>query len=146
MKAGSKMLGEDRISGFIRYAGHDLPLLENKFQMLSGHIIDLQWKKKHCQYELAILGSTISQQKLTGLQMEVTSEICLTLIPIKRNSSTTWIREESIDVMSLISLCFPFRCTRFPCNPPLKYPDLCIECTNYFSHGNTGYDRIPVSS
>jgi hypothetical protein len=59
----SKMLGEDHISKFIRYAGHDLPSLENKFQSLSGDVIDFQWKKNQYQDELAILGSAISQQR-----------------------------------------------------------------------------------
>jgi hypothetical protein len=59
----SKMLSEDHILRFIKYSGHDLPLLENKFQKLSGDVIDLQWKKRQYQDELAILGSAISQQR-----------------------------------------------------------------------------------
>jgi hypothetical protein len=59
----NKMLDEKTISKFIKYADEELPALENKFQKLSGDVIDLQWKKNQYQDELAILGSAISQQR-----------------------------------------------------------------------------------
>lgn len=69
----SKMLGENQISKLIKYAGHDLPSLENKIQTLSNEVIDLQWKKKDCQNELATLGSVLSEQKKSSntLQMAI---------------------------------------------------------------------------
>jgi hypothetical protein len=57
------MLSEKHVLKFIKYADEDLPALENKFQKLSGDVIDLQWKKRQYQDELTILGSAISQQR-----------------------------------------------------------------------------------
>jgi hypothetical protein len=42
----NKLLSEERISKFLRYADHDLPVLENKIQNLTGDVIELEWKKK----------------------------------------------------------------------------------------------------
>jgi hypothetical protein len=64
----NKMLGEEHISKFLRYANHDLPSLENKIQKLTGDVIDLEWKKKDLNNtislwsaQLADLGRTIVQ-------------------------------------------------------------------------------------
>jgi hypothetical protein len=43
---GNKLLGDGYISKFLRYADHDLPFLENKFQKLTGDVIELECKKK----------------------------------------------------------------------------------------------------
>jgi hypothetical protein len=40
------MLDKVRISKILRYAGHDLPLLENKIRGLRSEIIDLEFRKK----------------------------------------------------------------------------------------------------
>jgi transposase len=42
----NKMLGDGYISKFLRYANYDLPSLENKFQKLTGDVIELEWKKR----------------------------------------------------------------------------------------------------
>jgi prefoldin subunit 5 len=64
----NKMLGEEHISKFIKYADHDLPTLENKIQNLTGDVIDLEWKKKDLKdtitlwnAQLSDLGQTITQ-------------------------------------------------------------------------------------
>ncbi|HZD36813.1 MAG TPA: hypothetical protein VE130_16530 [Nitrososphaeraceae archaeon] len=75
MMKQSKMLGEDHISKFIKHADHDLPSLENKFQALSGDVLDLQWKKRQCQDELAMLGSTISQQRHSLNAIQTSTEL-----------------------------------------------------------------------
>ncbi len=37
------MLGEDRISKFVRYADHDLPELTSRVQLLANNILDLEF-------------------------------------------------------------------------------------------------------
>jgi hypothetical protein len=41
-----KMLNERDIHRILRYAGHDLPLLENKIRKLTNDIIELEFRKK----------------------------------------------------------------------------------------------------
>jgi hypothetical protein len=57
----NKMLNEKYISKLLRYAGHDLPSLENKIQSLSSKAIDLEWKKKRLGDEAAKLSSNLIQ-------------------------------------------------------------------------------------
>jgi hypothetical protein len=64
----NKLLGEERISKFLRYANYDLPSLENKFQKLTGDVIELEWKKRDLnntiilwKAQLSDLGQTITQ-------------------------------------------------------------------------------------
>jgi peptidoglycan hydrolase CwlO-like protein len=52
----------------MRYADHDLPVLENKIQNLTGDVIELEWKQKDLNNtitlwnaQLADLGQTITQ-------------------------------------------------------------------------------------
>ena len=40
------MLSKQHILKILRYAGHDLPLLENKIQKLTNDIIELEIRKK----------------------------------------------------------------------------------------------------
>jgi hypothetical protein len=42
----NKMLGEKHISKILRYAGYDLPLLENKIRELRSDVIELELRKK----------------------------------------------------------------------------------------------------
>ena len=42
----NKMLDQKHISRILKYAGHDLPLLENKIRGLRSEIIDLEFRKK----------------------------------------------------------------------------------------------------
>jgi hypothetical protein len=69
----NNMLSKNHIIEFIKYASQDLPSLENKIQSLSSEVIDLEWKKKECRDELAMLGSSISAQRksLDTLQMAI---------------------------------------------------------------------------
>jgi len=46
----SKILGETYISKLVKYAGHDIPILENKLQELRSDVIDLQWKLMSIRY------------------------------------------------------------------------------------------------
>jgi hypothetical protein len=64
----NKMLGDGYISKFLRYADHDLPSLENKFQNLTGDVIELEWKKRDLNNTITLwnaqlrdLGQTIEQ-------------------------------------------------------------------------------------
>jgi prefoldin subunit 5 len=64
----NKLLGDGYISKFLRYANYDLPTLENKFQKLTGDVIELEWKKKDLNNTITLwnaqlrdLGQTITQ-------------------------------------------------------------------------------------
>jgi transposase len=64
----NKMLGDGYISKFLRYANYDLPSLENKFQKLTGDVIELEWKKRDLNNTITLwnaqlrdLGQTITQ-------------------------------------------------------------------------------------
>jgi hypothetical protein len=64
----NRLLNEERIIKFLRYADHDLPTLENKIQNLTGDVIELEWKKKDLNNtttlwnaQLSDLGRTIVQ-------------------------------------------------------------------------------------
>jgi prefoldin subunit 5 len=64
----NKLLGEERVSKFLRYAEYDLPTLETKIQNLTGEVIELEWKKKDLNNTITLwnaqlrdLGQTITQ-------------------------------------------------------------------------------------
>ena len=40
------MLSKQHILKFLRYAGHDLPSLENKIRKLTNDVIELEFRKK----------------------------------------------------------------------------------------------------
>ena len=42
----NKSLVEERITKFIRFAGYDLPTLENKIQYLTGDVIELNGRRE----------------------------------------------------------------------------------------------------
>jgi hypothetical protein len=57
----NKMLNAKYVAKLLRYAGHDLPSLENKIQSLSSKAIDLEWKKKRLGDEAVKLSSNLIQ-------------------------------------------------------------------------------------
>jgi hypothetical protein len=64
----NEMLDDGYISRFLRYANYDLPSLENKFQKLTGDVIELEWKKKDLSNTITLwnaqlrdLGQTLEQ-------------------------------------------------------------------------------------
>jgi chromosome segregation ATPase len=59
----NRMLDKEYIFKLLRYAGHDLPSLENRIQSLSSKVIDLEWKKKQLGGELVKLSSSLFQQE-----------------------------------------------------------------------------------
>jgi exonuclease VII small subunit len=71
----NKLLGGDRITKFLRYADHDLPVLENKIQKLSSDAIDLEWKKQQTQEIVTILNASILQLKKSLNSYNMTIEL-----------------------------------------------------------------------
>jgi hypothetical protein len=54
-----KMLNEEYLSNFLKYAGYDLPELTYRIQQLANEVIDLGSKKKQSIDELVQLGDTL---------------------------------------------------------------------------------------
>jgi hypothetical protein len=71
----NKMLGDGYISKFLRYANYDLPSLENKFQKLTGDVIELEWKKKDLNNTITLLNAQISDLGQTIVQYQNAIEI-----------------------------------------------------------------------
>jgi hypothetical protein len=59
----NRMINKKYIFKLLRYAGNDLPTLENKIQDMSSRVIDLGWKKKRLGDELVMLSSSLFQQE-----------------------------------------------------------------------------------
>jgi hypothetical protein len=55
-----KMLNEEYLSNFLKYAGHDLPELTYRLQQLANVVIDLESKKKQSIDTLVQLDDTLS--------------------------------------------------------------------------------------
>jgi chromosome segregation ATPase len=55
------MLDKKYILKLLKYAGQDLPSLENRIQSLSSKAIDLEWKKKRLGGEMVKLSSDLLQ-------------------------------------------------------------------------------------
>ena len=53
------MLNEESLSSFLKYAGHDLPELTYRLQLLANEVIELELKKKQSIDELIQLGETL---------------------------------------------------------------------------------------
>jgi transposase len=66
----NKMLGDGYISKFLRYANYDLPTLENKFQKLTGDVIELEWKKKDLNNTIILWKAQLSDLGLTITQYQ----------------------------------------------------------------------------
>jgi prefoldin subunit 5 len=71
----NKLLGEERISKFLRYANYNLPSLENKFQRLTGDVIELEWKKRDLNNTIILLNAQISDLRQTIVQYQNAIEI-----------------------------------------------------------------------
>jgi chromosome segregation ATPase len=57
----NRMINKEFIFKLLRYAGEDLPSLENRIQSLSSRVIDLEWKKKQLGNEAVKLSSNLLQ-------------------------------------------------------------------------------------
>src|SRR5918994_1309816 len=57
----NRMLNKKYIFKLLRYAGHDLPSLENRIHTLGSKVIDLEWKKKRLGDEAVKLSSNLFQ-------------------------------------------------------------------------------------
>lgn len=79
----NRMLNKKYIFKLLKYAGHDLPSLENRVQSLSSTAIDLEWKKKRVGTEAAKLNSNLFQlEKLCKryhMEIEEKKQIILNL-------------------------------------------------------------------
>jgi chromosome segregation ATPase len=92
----NKMLGEELISKFLRYANQDLPSLENKIQKLTGDVIDLEWKKKQSQDIIEILNSSISELRKSLNSFDMTiglKKLILADLDAKMNQKLCSLRE-----------------------------------------------------
>lgn len=56
----NKMLDQKHISRILKYAGHDLPLLENKIRGLRSEIIDLEFRKKDLNNTIKLQSAQLS--------------------------------------------------------------------------------------
>jgi hypothetical protein len=56
----NKMLSKQYILKILRYAGHDLPLLENKIRGLRSEIIDLEFRKKDLKNTIKLQSAQLS--------------------------------------------------------------------------------------
>ena len=54
------MLVQKHISRILKYAGHDLPLLENKIRGLRSEIIDLEFRKKDLNNTIKLQSAQLS--------------------------------------------------------------------------------------
>jgi membrane-associated HD superfamily phosphohydrolase len=61
-----RMLSEEHISKFLRYANHDLPQLTNKIQQLTSDVIDLEFKKKQSKDIMSVANTNIAQLRDTS--------------------------------------------------------------------------------
>jgi hypothetical protein len=79
----NRMLNKKYIFMLLKYAGHDLPTLENKIQNMSSTVIDLEWKKKRLGDEVVKLSSSLFQQeklqKRYHMEIEEKKQIILNL-------------------------------------------------------------------
>ncbi len=67
----NKILSKQHILKFLRCAGEDLPILENRCQQLSNDVLELQFRKKKLGDEVAIQCSSISQLEVFRYKTEI---------------------------------------------------------------------------
>jgi hypothetical protein len=72
----NKMLGEKYISKILRYAGYDLPLLENKIRELRSDIIELELRKKDLKDTIKLQSAQLLDlgQAITKFQSAIDSK------------------------------------------------------------------------
>ena len=71
----NKMLGNEYILKFLRYADHDLPFLEDKIQKLTGDVIELEWKKRDLNNTITLWNAQLRDLGLTMEQYQKAIEI-----------------------------------------------------------------------
>lgn len=72
----NKMLGEKHISKILRYAGYDLPLLENKIRELRSNVIELEFRKKDLKDTINLQSAQLFDlgQAITKFQSAIDSK------------------------------------------------------------------------
>jgi transposase len=71
----NKMLGNEYILKFIKFANYDLPSLENTIQNLTGDVIELEWKKKDLNNTITLWNAQLHDLGLTMEQCQKAIEI-----------------------------------------------------------------------
>lgn len=72
----NKMLEEKHISKILRYAGYDLPLLENKIRELRSNVIELEFRKKDLKDTIKLQSAQLFDlgQAITKFQSAIDSK------------------------------------------------------------------------
>ena len=72
----NKMLSKQHILKILRYAGHELPLLENKIRKLTNDIIELEFRKKDLENTIMLQRAQLSDlgQVITNYQNVIDNE------------------------------------------------------------------------
>jgi hypothetical protein len=70
----NKMLNERDIYRILRYAGHDLPSLENKIRMLTSDVIELECQKKDLNNTIKLQSAQLSDLGYTIVEFQNTIE------------------------------------------------------------------------
>ena len=70
-----KMLGEKQVLKFLRYASDDLPTLENRCQILSSSVLELQFRKKKLGDEVTTQCSSISRLEKSLNRYKIETEL-----------------------------------------------------------------------
>jgi prefoldin subunit 5 len=71
----NKMLGNEYILKFIKFANYDLPSLEDKIQKLTGDVIELEWKKRDLNNTIKLWNAQLRDLGLTMEQYQKAIEI-----------------------------------------------------------------------
>jgi hypothetical protein len=71
----NKMLGNEYILKFIKFANYDLPSLENTIQNLTGDVIELEWKKRDLNNTITLWNAQLRDLGLTMEQYQKAIEI-----------------------------------------------------------------------
>jgi hypothetical protein len=66
----NKLLSEQYILKILRYAGHDLPSLENKIQKLTSDVIELEFQKKDLDSTIRLQRAQLSDLGQTIIRYE----------------------------------------------------------------------------
>ena len=71
----NKMLGNQYILKFIKFANYELPSLESKIQNLTGDVIELEWKKRDLNNTITLWNAQLRDLGLTMEQYQNAIEI-----------------------------------------------------------------------